>query len=291
MVKGAFQCAIEEGKSFADVDAVDDYLAKEGLSAEFLVTHTREIFSCYLQLSHQLEAQQTRRPPSPPPSLSSPVNASNTSLEREDCSDQGDPPPPTLDSDETFVISFFRPRRNDFHVLNAKTCKGSFSYISENIARKHHLKSERQYIILSWRYTGGKQSNESLNTRCEIVKPEWLPGCDIAFGEECGKQDSEESEDDEDDEDDDDEEDNAESPSKSQFNDMVPYRAFETFGIHDFSPEQELRVRQTTTEMILDAATLIEKRRAAKLPPTPFTLPSCPPAPQRTTRGKRSRRS
>lgn len=125
---------------------------------------------------------------------------------------------------ETFVISFFRPRRNDFYILQAKNCKGNVSYISEKIARKHHLNSGRQNIILCWRYTGGPQSNESLTTRCEVVKPELLPGCDIAFGEECGKQDSEESEEEEDEDDDDDEEEDTEedprSPGKSPFNNM-----------------------------------------------------------------------
>jgi hypothetical protein len=116
-----------------------------------------------------------------------------------------------------FLISFFRPRHNDFDILTAKNCKGSSSYISEKIARKYHR--GRQNILLSWRYTGGKEINERLKTRCEVVKPELLRGCDIAFGEACGTQDSEESEEEEED-DDNDEEGSAESRNKSQFNDM-----------------------------------------------------------------------
>lgn len=90
---------------------------------------------------------------------------------------------------ERFPIAFLKPHTKNFDILIARNCKGSVSYISENIVRENHFKNSKQNVVLAWRCFEGLYKDQSLNTRCKIVPPEWLSKCDVAFGEECGKQD------------------------------------------------------------------------------------------------------
>ena len=55
--------------------------------------------------------------------------------------------------------------------------------------RIHHLDRDKPSIVLQWHYI----SDDKISyTRCNVVKPEFLPNCEIAFGENCGKEDEEE---------------------------------------------------------------------------------------------------
>ncbi|CZR58572.1 uncharacterized protein PAC_08464 [Phialocephala subalpina] len=216
LVKSALQIAFEKGRHFSSADAVDDYLKEAGVSVQLLAKHGREIFNCYLSL--QAELQGRRQPLSPPLSVEgSQLNAPDGPIERDNCSDQSDTVAPTFDSHASLLNRqfFFRPRFNEFDLLTAKNCKGNVSYISEKTVRKHHLRKGARSTILTWRYTGGPQSNEKYKTRCEVVRPELLPDCDIAFAEECGMQDSESSGEDEEDD-----EDSTESVNRPQRNDI-----------------------------------------------------------------------
>lgn len=81
--------------------------------------------------------------------------------------------------------------------------------------RIHHLDRDKPSIVLQWHYVS---EDKVSYTRCIVVKPELLPNCDIALGENCGKEDEEELEEEEHDVGGD--EDNLNLSDESQLNDM-----------------------------------------------------------------------
>ena len=70
-----------------------------------------------------------------------------------------------------------------------KICEGDISYISETAVRRNHLDRDKPSIVLQWKHVSDYKLS---HTRCITVKPELLPNCDIAFGEDCGNEDAEE---------------------------------------------------------------------------------------------------
>ena len=57
----------------------------------------------------------------------------------------------------------------------------------------HRLRPKNNRIILTWRPAGHLNHHFS-NTLCEVVEPDILPGCEIAVGEESGRDDHEDVE-------------------------------------------------------------------------------------------------
>lgn len=149
-------------------------------------------------------------------------------------------------------------------------CKGSVSYISENLVRQNLLPERRQRTILDWYFLG--KGAESAKTRCEIVNQDQIPNCELALATDHGKQDTEEME----------EEEGNEGPSTDPRPDhlgacvlfrgidadepLVPFHALQTFAPPSFSPDEEAALRMTSL-MTYDVALSALKRKAP--PPTP----------------------
>ncbi len=147
-------------------------------------------------------------------------------------------------------------------------CKGSVSYISEEVVRTNLLPERNQGTILDWFFLG--KGAESAKTRCDIVHPDQIPNCDVALAEDYGKQDTEEFEEGEDNE--------GLSENLRPYNsgacvlsrevnaDEPPVRFHETSAPPSFSPEEEsalYMVGRVTYETALSAL----KRKAPQ--PTP----------------------
>ncbi|KAH6710953.1 hypothetical protein BKA61DRAFT_106991 [Leptodontidium sp. MPI-SDFR-AT-0119] len=237
MIEAALQLAFEQGKEFANADAVDDYLRESHVPEDWISALDRVKFDCCLR---SLAARtKEARPLSPSLSNASQANGFERSIDREDLPDDIQSAGPIFGSQKPLNISFFKPRFNEYDVMTAKRCKGSVSYISETIAREHHLDSGSPSIILRWRYTGGPQSNNSFRTRCEIFKPECFPDCHVALGEECGENDFDELEG---------TGKNSESSNDFQPDDLV-YQSSETIAPHDYSLAEQNDIKQTATEI------------------------------------------
>ncbi|PVH77719.1 hypothetical protein DL98DRAFT_264119 [Cadophora sp. DSE1049] len=193
IINGAFKSAFEEGRDFAKVKAVGDYLREAGISGDLIDAHIMEIFDCYLVQSKEFKHGQLPTPSSSPKSQIIGLGREGRS-ERAGHSDQSCETVPSFVSQDSHLISAFRPQYNNWELLKARKCEGDTTYISETIVNQYLLGSRCSYIILRWRYTGADQSNRFYRTRCEIVKAEQLPDCEIAFGENFGKNDTQESE-------------------------------------------------------------------------------------------------
>ncbi|KAH7386406.1 hypothetical protein BKA64DRAFT_711634 [Cadophora sp. MPI-SDFR-AT-0126] len=189
-INGAFKTAFEEGRDFATVEAVGDYLKEAGISGDLIDPHMKELFGCYLVQSKEFKHRQLPTPSSSPKSQTS-------GLEREDGSEQAHQSDqtreaiPSFISQDTQFISTFRPHNNDWDLLVARKCEGDTTYVSETIVSQYLLGTRCSHILLRWRYTGADQRKHFFRTRCEVIKAEQLPDCDIAFGENFGTDDEE----------------------------------------------------------------------------------------------------
>lgn len=107
---------------------------------------------------------------------------------------------------------------NNFSLVVAKICEGRHSYISENAVRRNYLDRDKPNIVLQWRYP---QEDKIFSTRCIVVKAEVLPNCEVALGEDFGKEDQEELEEEQQQRDGDSSEENMNISNESILNDDI----------------------------------------------------------------------
>jgi hypothetical protein len=280
LIKSALSIAFNAGQTFTSCEAVIEYLQETGVSESLLSAHIVEIFTCFLTLQDERRKGEVL---SPPPSEGSPIRSSDESVEGDDCAHGNRIAPPVFHSQETIHISFFRPRLKNLGLAVAKICEGNISYISETVVRINHLDRDKPSIILQWHYVSVSEDKVSY-TRCIVVKPELLPDCDIALGENCGKEDEEELGEEEHDVGGD--EDNLNLSDESQLNDMVKYEPFGAMLTQRLSPEEEYRVIRISTAMNLETALRLTRITSPQPRPFPLTSDRLRVQSSRTTGGR-----
>jgi len=243
------------------------------LSEDLRHSFLRDIFDCYLRL----KAARERLLLSPPFSDGSQSNTFEKNLDVEDGSEKSDTIAVEFVSEDLPIpISFYRPRFNELRTLSMRYCKGSISYISEDVVRQNLLPERKQRTILDWSFLG--KGAESAKTLCEIVNRDQIPNCEVALAKDYGKQDTEEIE----------EEEDSEGPSTDPRPDnLVSFHALQTSTPPSFSPEEQSALKMTSL-MNYDAALSALKRKAPQ--PTPAHYPSTSfPVDPVSTQYKRSR--
>jgi len=190
-INNIFKTALEKRRRFTNADDICDHLRKSGISDNIIDAHKVEILNCHLVQGNKANNGQLPSPSSSPVSHEVGLGLEDVT-EQVDQSHQNCEDVPLSISEETHIISAFRPQFNDFSLINASDCKGNTTYISDALVRKCHLAIRRSHILLQWRYTGTDQTNRMSTTRCKVIKAKCLPPrCDIAFGENHSTEDGE----------------------------------------------------------------------------------------------------
>ncbi|KAH7308759.1 hypothetical protein BKA65DRAFT_485517 [Rhexocercosporidium sp. MPI-PUGE-AT-0058] len=223
MIRSALDIAIKEGERFISYEGVSEYLEDAGVKETVLTEHSKEVFNCYLSLADEYrtlqDEQRKGKTLSPPPSEVSPTRGEGFKVD-DDRTQAGGIAPPVFCSEKIVNISLFRPRFGDFGLGDAKNCEGKISYISERFLRERIHDSDKPSVVLKWYHI---EQNVSAYTRFIVVKSEFLSGCEVALGEDCGKQDIEDEDDGEsftDEEHDANDDDTSDSPEQSIGNNM-----------------------------------------------------------------------
>lgn len=90
---------------------------------------------------------------------------------------------------EQFRICVVHYELGTFDTIIAEWCNGPCNYISETTVAIYSLREKNGYVVVRWCYPN--QGRLLSDTLCKVVPDEKIPGLNIAFGKNCGKEDAE----------------------------------------------------------------------------------------------------